>query len=181
MENNMNELQELASLIKQRNQIDSLISVIINRPAIIGHTGEYIASRIFGIRLAESASHKGIDGYFTDGSLQGRSVNIKWYTKKTGLLDINPDCLPDYFLVMTGGKGSAVSSKGKTLPWCIKHVYLFDAAELVNELAARGVGIGIATSVKKDMWEQAEIYPVQRNRLFEVNEEMARQLRLFDF
>ena len=82
---------------------------------------------------------------------------------------------------MTGGKGSAVSSKGKTLPWCIKHVYLFDAAELVNELAARGVGIGIATSVKKDMWEQAEIYPVQRNRLFEVNEEMARQLRLFDF
>ncbi|NMA33969.1 MAG: hypothetical protein GX940_05390, partial [Clostridiaceae bacterium] len=70
---------------------------------------------------------------------------------------------------------------GKTLPWCIKHVYLFDAAELVNELAARGVGIGIATSVKKDMWEQAEIYPVQRNFAFAINERIIQQLRLFDF
>jgi hypothetical protein len=52
---------------------------------------------------------------------------------------------------------------------------------LVNELAARGVGIGIATSVKKDMWEQAEIYPVQRNFAFAINERIIQQLRLFDF
>lgn len=178
---NMEELKALSVLINQKNEVENSISKIINRPAIIGHAGEYIASRIFNINLMESASHKGIDGYFSDGSLQGKSVNIKWYTKQSGLLDINPDCLPDYFLVMTGGKEDAASSKGKTLPWCIKQVYLFDAHEIANELAVRGVRIGIATSIKKDMWECAEIYPTQRNQSFVMSEKVIRQLKLFDF
>ncbi len=176
----MEELQELSLLIKQKNKVDSSISKIINRPAIIGHAGEYIASAVFGISLMESASHKGIDGYFTEGCLQGKSVNIKWYTKQSGLLDINQDCLPDYYLVMTGEKESAASSKGRTLPWCIKHVYLFDAIEIVNELATRGVSIGIATSIKKYLWESAEIYPVQRNLTLVINDIVLQQLQLFD-
>lgn len=40
-------------------------------------------------------------------------------------------------------------SRGECRPWLIDSVYLFDAAELVNEQQAQRVKIGIATSVRK--------------------------------
>lgn len=51
----------MAVLIANKNDIDGKIASIIERPTLIGHVGEYIASRIFNITLAESASHKGSD------------------------------------------------------------------------------------------------------------------------
>jgi hypothetical protein len=33
------------------------------------------------------------------GPLRGRSVNIKWYLKREGILDISEMCLLDYYLV----------------------------------------------------------------------------------
>lgn len=80
-----------------------------------------------------------------------------------GLLDINPENLPDFYLVMAGPKAPAISSRGTTRPWLISYVYLFDAARLVGELRKRGIKIGIATSIRKALWEAAEIYPVPRN------------------
>ena len=77
----MSDLERLADLIKKRNAIAADITDIIGRPAQFGHVGEYIASVIFNIELEESASHKGTDGYFTDGPLSRGSVNIKWTTK----------------------------------------------------------------------------------------------------
>ena len=177
----MEDIIQLADLIKKRNLIEQDISVITNRPAMLGHTGEYIASRIFNIKLQESASNKGIDGYFTDGNLAGKSVNIKWYTRQQSLLDITPDYLPDYYLVLTGAKVNAASSKGTVCPWEIKHVYLFDAAELVEKLVKRGVKIGIATSIKKESWESAEIYPVQKNLSLPVSDSQRQLLSLFRF
>ena len=100
-------LINLANLIHNRNKIAEEISLIIDRPAQIGHIGEFIASKIFQITLAESASEKAIDGYFSSGTLQGKSVNIKWYAKRENMLDITPDALPDYYLVMTGPKSPA--------------------------------------------------------------------------
>ena len=78
----MNDLQRLAELIRNRNSIERNIASITGRPALTGHTGEYIAANIFDIQLVESASEKGIDGHFNTGPLAGRSVNIKWYTVK---------------------------------------------------------------------------------------------------
>ena len=60
----MNDLEKLASEIAKMNSIGTKISEITQRPATIGHTGEYIASKIFDIELEESASAKGIDGHF---------------------------------------------------------------------------------------------------------------------
>ena len=77
----MEDLGLLASLIRQRNAAEIKIAAIIGRPASIGHLGEYIASKIFNIDLVRSASHKAIDGHFSDGPLAGRSVNIKWYAR----------------------------------------------------------------------------------------------------
>jgi len=161
----MDDLTQLAELIKTRNRIAEEITAVIGRPALIGHVGEYIASRIFAIDLEESASQKSIDGHFTTGLLKGRSVNIKWYGKREGLLDITPDALPDFYLVLTGAKASAMSSRGKTRPWLIKSVFLFDAPELCEALRKRGIKMGVETSVRQQHWQAAEVYPGHNARL----------------
>ena len=130
----MNNLSQLAELIKTRNQVETQITALIYRPAQIGHLGEFIASKVFDIELDESAARKSIDGHFKQGILNGRSVNIKWYAKQEGLLDITPSSLPDFYLVLTGPKSAAVSSRGKPRPWLIQMVYLFDAEKLMIKL-----------------------------------------------
>ena len=173
------EIERLAEVLSEMNAIGNRITDITGRPATIGHTGEYIASRIFDIELEESASAKAIDGWFRSGKLAGRTVNIKWYGKLEYMLDITPDELPDFYLVMTGPKNQGAASRGEIRPWVISYVFLFKAAELVRELQARGVKIGTATSVVKHEWEAAEIYPNQRNLGFRPTDEQMAQLLAF--
>ena len=101
------QLCELASLISQRNSIENEISAIIGRPAHSGHIGEFVASLIFDIELAESASNKGTDGHFTRGCLAGKSVNVKKYSKNDRILDIALDAPPDFYLVLTRPKNAS--------------------------------------------------------------------------
>jgi hypothetical protein len=107
----MDDLTQLAGLIRRRNLLEREITALVGRPAQIGHVGEYIASRIFHVTLEESASHKSIDGRFGAGPLQGRTVNIKWYAMQEGLLDITPEAPPDFYLVLTGPKTGAMPSR----------------------------------------------------------------------
>ena len=51
------------------------ITTLVGRPALIGHLGEYIASRIFDIELEPTAVSKGVDGRFTKGKLSGKRGN----------------------------------------------------------------------------------------------------------
>ncbi|AJY76180.1 hypothetical protein [Paenibacillus beijingensis] len=174
-------LSTLAQLLKQKNEIDRQMASILRRPAMLGHTGEFIASNIFNITLQESANSKGIDGYFNKQPLQGYSVNIKWYTKDSRMLDINPNGLPDYFLVLTGdGNYSLGSSKGTHAPWIIKKIYLFNTKLLMENLKTRKVKIGIATSIIKTVWEQGEIYPENINKELVISNEQRDLIRLFD-
>jgi hypothetical protein len=175
----MNDLIRLAKLIKSRNAIANDITTIIGRPALIGHVGEYIASAIFEIVLEKSASHKGSDGHFMGGALAGCTVNIKCYPKQEGILDVNPVNFPDYYLVLAGPKSGAVSSRGIVRPWVIKSVFLFDASKLIDILRKRGVKIGIATSVIGQLWDNAEIYPTQRNNKLTLSNEQRSLLDLF--
>lgn len=174
-----NNLDRLATLLTEMNSIGNRISEITQRPATIGHTGEYIASTIFDIELEESAAAKGIDGHFRSGQLAGKSVNIKWYSNLEYLLDITPQTLPDYYLVMTGPKGQAVSSRGGIRPWLINYVFLFNAAELVIELNARGVKVGVASSVRKHEWQAAEIYPNKRSMVYRLSDEQMAKILTF--
>ena len=175
----MKKLERLAGLIHAKNKIDDEIAEIIGRPSLTGSIGEYIASEIFKIELEQSAVEKGIDGRFTQGPLKEQTVNIKFYAKRENLLDINPDHLPDYYLVITGPKSSPVSSRGTTRPWLISSVYLFNSQKLMNELKNRDVKIGIATSVISKLWDEAEIYPNQGSNIIALSEEQVQQLRLF--
>ena len=175
----MNDLEKLASEISKMNSIGDKISEITQRPATIGHTGEYIAAEIFDIELEESANAKGIDDHFRSGTLAGRTVNVKWYSKLEYMLDINPDALPDFFLVMTGPKAVEPTSKGGIRPWLIDYVFLFNAAELMIELKARGVKIGIATSVRKHEWQNSEIYPNKRSMVYRMTDDQMGKVLAF--
>ena len=155
----MSNLEQLALLLARRNAIDEEIAAL-DRPAIRGHVGEWIAQEIFEVTLEKSATRKGFDGRFTDGPLAGKTVNVKWYGKRAGLLDINPDGIPDYYLVMTGPKAVAMTSRGQTLPLVITEVFLFDAPALVERLPR----LGVAAGVRQHEWEAARVYPVAAPR-----------------
>ncbi|MCE7983175.1 MAG: hypothetical protein DYG89_18535 [Caldilinea sp. CFX5] len=175
----MNQLVELADLLKQYNQIGAQIAAIIGRPAQIGHIGEFIAAQIFDIALEPAANAKAIDGKFRAGALTGHTVNIKWYAKRESCLDITPTALPDYYLVFAGPKAQAMTSRGDSRPWLIQAVYLFEARQLVAALQKQGINIGIATSVKAGVWQDAMLYPQQHSALYPLSDQQKVMLALF--
>lgn len=154
----------VAALLRQRNAIDQELARIMQRPMTSGHLGEWVASQVFDIELEPSAVTAGIDGRFRSGQLAGRTVNIKWYLKREGLLDTSESTDLDYYLVLTGPPAAGVSSRGGVRPWCVNFVYLFDARQLRTEQIARGAKRGVASSVRKQQWADAEIYPSSNPR-----------------
>ena len=120
------QLAQLAERIQRKNQVDNELAALVNRPAQLGHVGEFIAARIFGIRLYSSAMHAHSDGEFIDGPLAGRTVNVKWYPKRENMVDLTPGCVCDFHLVMTGPHSTETRTTGATRPWIITSVYLFD-------------------------------------------------------
>jgi hypothetical protein len=144
-----------------------------------GHLGEWIAARVFDISLEESATAPGIDGRFRSGPLAGKSVNVKWYLKDESLLDIATSAAPDVYLVLTGPRAAAVSSKGSHRPWVIETVYLVDTTALMTELKNTGVRIGVATSVRAAFWQAAQIYPHPINTTLPLEPNQAAMLSRF--
>lgn len=172
-------LERVADLLARRNTIDAEIAAIVGRPPVAGHLGEWIASQVFDISLEPSASARAIDGRFTSGPLAGRTVNIKSSTKRKGLLNLADGPGPDYYLMMTGPSAPAASSRGTTCPLLIAAVYLFDATRLLEALRARGVKLGVATSVRAHLWEAAEIYPRPNNPELPLTPAQVEALSLF--
>lgn len=167
-------LHRLAELIRSRNGIDAEIAAVVGRPALAGHIGEFIAAAVFDIELHPSATHTGSDGVFRSGPLAGRTVNVKLYGYQEGILDVKAADPPAHYLVLTGEIRTAGSSRSGRRPLTIRHVYLFDHAALI----AVGVRPGTAASVRKSLWEAAEIWP-RRGTLLEVSDEAARSLAQF--
>src|SRR5437588_7735410 len=175
----MNNLPQLASLLKSRDAIDYKIATIIVHPTQVQSVGEYIASVIFGIALTRKiVVHKNSDGHFVRGPLAGQTVDVQWRTKHDGILHLKTDPLPDYYLVFVGSKEATIFHN-LSIPWVIDAVFLFDAGELYTALRERGVQVGKGTSITGPLWERAEIYTAQKNtRLILSNEERG-QLALF--
>ena len=171
-------LERVAKLLARRNVIDAEIAEIIRRPMTSGHLGEWITSRIFDIELEVSATNAAFDGRFRTGPLQGQTVNVKWYLKQEGFLDTSASAMPDYYLVLTGPRSAAGSSQGGTRPWRVRAVYLFDARRLRAEQTTRGVKAGIASSVIRQQWDDAEIYPKGNNPLLGITPHQAGLLEL---
>ena len=181
----MDDLTHLADLLARRNLIDMEIARVIGRPAHPGHIGEFLAARVFDIDLHQSASSRASDGVFRNGELAGRSVNIKLYSKQSSLLDMvssdDPAFHPDFYLVMSGPAAPPASSRGTYSPLVIASIHLFDTPSLLKDLktSPRVVKIGIATSVRKHLWQAAMIYPEQVNPALILSEEQHAALALF--
>jgi hypothetical protein len=104
---------------------------------------------------------------------------VKWYLKREGILDMTTsETLDDYF-VMTGPVSAGVSSQGHTRPWQIHSVYLFDAHGLRADLLAGGRSIGTASSIRTELWKQAEIYPKPANTRMSLTDRQVEALQLF--
>jgi hypothetical protein len=172
-------LAEVAALLRERNALDARLGQILGRPPEKGHLGEWIASQIFDIQLETSASHKAIDGRFRTGLLAGHTVNIKWFLKREGGLDMTESPDLDYYLVLTGPTTAALSSRGMTRPAVITAVYLFAALQLLAEQRARGVKVGVFSSVVNAQWQAAEIYPTATCPALSLTDAQRRQLQLF--
>ena len=170
------ELELLAASIKQRNAIDKEVSKIIGRPAERGHIGEFVAAEIFDIELHESATHKGSDGIFRRGRLAGRTVNIKSYGKNDGILDMNMDYPPDFYLVLTGPKTGAESSLETTRPWTVSADFLFNHCELDDKITSKSRR---PAGVRRYIWDEAEIYPNPNNGTLVLSPEQCSMLEMF--
>ncbi len=175
----MSAIEDLATLLARRNEVDTQISLIIGRPAHQGHIGEFIASEIFDIQLEPSATTAAFDGRFRSGLLASRTVNIKWYAKRENLLDVSAAGVPDYFLVLTGQAAAPASSRGTTRPLLVESVFLFNGPEVIAGMTKRGVAVGTASSVLKEHWAAAEVYPVGRNAALTLTETQRSLLALF--
>lgn len=175
----MDELEILSGHIKKRNEIEEEISRIIRRPAEKGHITEFVASKIFSIKLNDNASKTGYDGKFQSGKLKGKKVDIKCHAVNEHLLNLNPNIEEEvYLLVFTGQYRNAGTSKGEVRPYCISNVYLFNEGELCNKLRGK-VKIGVATSVKNGFWDESVIYPENTNQQLFLNEEQHSLLQKF--
>jgi hypothetical protein len=167
------ELQRLAELLVERNECDRKIARLIARPATVGNIGEYVASRVFQIRLVFSESQAGYDGVFQEGPFAGRTVNIKSYSRHQSIRDVGSHPC-DFYLVLTGPRGAA-----RHLPWGIESVFLFESTELLGRLKERGVKIGVATSVTSGDWEAARVFPPQPSSPYALTGEQLNMLSTF--
>ncbi|MFG3342927.1 hypothetical protein [Glycomyces sp. NPDC048151] len=146
-------LKSIALLLQERNRIEARIADIVGRPLAHGHLSDWIAAQVFDIELEPS---RAVDGWFRSGPLAGRTVNVQHYARHEGLLDMADTDELEYYLVMTGPRAAR---SGAHRPWSIDHVYLFDAFELTQTLRAYMRRIGVATSVRAEQWQAAEIHP----------------------
>ena len=175
----MDDLVQLADLIKTRNWVEGYISTLVGGSAQMAQVGAFIASRVFRIAPQDSASRRDVDGHFVQGPLGGRLVNIRWHPNREGVLDLNPDALPDFYLVLAGPESPAAASRNAARPWLIASVYLFDAQALVDELRGLGIRITTATSIPQDLWQRGEVYPNQSASILALSAAQRRMLALF--
>ncbi|MCD6424093.1 MAG: hypothetical protein J7L35_01180 [Anaerolineales bacterium] len=61
----------------------------------------------------------------------------------------------------------------------IDYVFLFNAAELMIELNARGLKIGIATNVRKHEFQAAQIYSNKRSMVYRMTDDQMGKLMAF--
>ena len=181
----MKGLTHLADLLQISNFVNDRISKIIGRPANIGSIGEYIAAEIFDIALVTNPVAKAIDGHFRHGELAGRSVNVKFYSRFGGLLDMASEIeeggFPDFYLVLSGPKPTSMLTRGTQAPMVIEAVYLLDSRKLLGDLLKRPKPMmpGIATSIRKHHWEAARIHPGSEQSPLILSDEQRAALALF--
>ncbi len=175
----MSNLPRLAELLHARNTVESNIANLLGRSANLSTVGDYIAATIFNITLISSIQNGEFTGIFANQSLRGKTVDVQWYPRREGFLNVHAESTPDYYLVLVGPKQESSTARALVNPWLISSIHLFSTHELLIALRERGVQIGSHTSVINQLWERAEIFPVQHNSSLILTEEQRALIQLF--
>ena len=175
----MANLSRLAELLHARNTVESNLANLLGSAVNLDTVGDCIAASIFGITLVPSAQHREFVGIFASAPLAGKTVDVQWYPRREGAMNVHSDPPPDYYLVLAGPKQESSTARALVNPWIITSVYLFDGRQLLATVRERGVQIGSRTSVISQLWEEAEIFPTQRNHLLPLTAEQRQLLHLF--
>jgi hypothetical protein len=175
----MSNLSRLAELLRARTTVESNIANLLKCEVDLSNVGEHIAARIFGIRLIPATGQTGLVGIFTNPALMGKTVDVRWYPRREGYLNIHTDPAPDYTLVLAGPKIDPNEARALANPWIITSVYLFQMQELLSTLRTRGIRVGPRVSINTHLWEQAEIFPHQHNPGLILADEQRQLLKLF--
>lgn len=149
-------LRQLAALLRDRDELDARIAAFTGRSAQPGDIGEFIAAQVFDIELADTANQAGYDGTFRTGSLADQTVNVKAYGDAFAGLDISAHHC-DHYLILSGPAKPTGTVRHHR--WRISAAYLLDSRRLLETLRARGVKIGIATSIRRADLEVAQVFP----------------------
>lgn len=92
---------------------------------------------------------------------------MKFHSVNEHLINLSKKASEDvYLLVFTGAYEPASSSRGKNRPFRITNAYLFHEKKLCDDLKKQKRKVGVGTSLKREYWNKAEIYPenkVNRN------------------
>lgn len=175
----MPDLSRLAELLRARNTVESNIANLLKCEVDLNIVGEQIAASVFGIRFMPTSVPGQSVGTFTRESLTGKTVDVRWYLRREGFLNIHTDPAPDYTLALAGPKLDPSEARAFVNPWIITSAYLFHMPELLNTLRVRGVRIGPRVSVNSHLWEQAEIFPNSPNSTLVLSNEQRQLLQLF--
>ncbi|HEY0755936.1 MAG TPA: hypothetical protein VGD98_18405 [Ktedonobacteraceae bacterium] len=175
----MANLSRLADLLRARNTVESNIANLLGNGVNLGTVGEHIAATIFGITLIPSTRSSEFVGIFASQPLRGKTVDVQWYPRREGFLNVHIAPAPDYYLVLAGPKQESSTARALINPWLINTVHLFESQELLSALQERGVQIGSHTSVITQIWERCEIFPASRNSTLVLTEEQRALLKLF--
>jgi len=175
----MANLHRLAELLRARNTIESNLANLLGNSVHLDSVGEEIAAQIFGITLVTSTHHAEFTGIFSNQPLAGKTVDVQWYLRREGFLNVHSEPAPDYFLVFAGPKQESSTTRALVNPWIVSSVHLFHAQELLKALRERGVQLGSRTSVISQLWERAEIFPSQQNQALILSDEQRQLLQLF--
>lgn len=175
----MSNLPRLADLLRARNTVESNIANLLGSSVNLSTVGEHIAATIFGITLVPATRSSEFVGIFASQPLRGKTVDVQWYPRREGFLNVHAEATPDYYLVLAGPKQESSTARALVNPWIITSVHLFDCQELLGALRERGVQIGSHTSVITQLWERAEIFPAQHNSTLVLSEEQRAHLKLF--
>jgi len=175
----MSDLPRLAELLRARNTVESNIAKLLECEVTLSNVGEHIAACIFGIRLIPTTSQTGFVGIFTTPTLKGKTVDVRWYPRRGGYLNIHTDPAPDYTLVLAGPEIEQNEARALVNPWVITSVHLFHMQELLSALRSRGIRVSPRVSINTHLWEQTEIFPRQHNPGLILADEQRQLLKLF--
>lgn len=153
----MNKLNRLASLIAQRNQMETEVSKLVGHPLVREHLGAYVAAEVFDIEPQAGEGESLWTGRFREGPLAGRTVAVQWIPRWDGTLSLDEGTPAEHLLVLAGPESLLRRDPGS--PWVIESVYRFHLPSLRGRMRDLRHPMGPRTHVPREDWEAARLHP----------------------